>query len=179
LNISIDSGGYEGNSKYENRNSKTGLTRAAGIMEHMNQWLLIVAVLLAAGCDEPSPMPPATLEGAWTGQGVFRASAGEAQVSAQLELQSDGSYRLLLLEPAILALTGPEEGRWSRQDQTITLTPTPLEPVEDETSESVFRQLRRGSVPTAKTLSVAEDLRELRLRDGPMTLTFTFSPPPR
>ncbi len=150
-------------------------------------WMWPLAIALAAmltGCDGSVSSPPTRLEGAWLGAGIFRAGAGNADVTAQLELLSDGTYRMLILKPAILAMTGPETGAWSRDGQTLTLTPgaapaTATE-AEDEAhaSAGVFQKLRSGSSAggRTKTLTIAGNLSDLRLVDGPLELTFTPNP---
>ncbi len=159
-------------------------TATHGIRGTLGVLLAAALALALAGCDRSSAKLPATLEGAWIGDGTFRASVGEAEVQAQLELLSDGSYRFLVLKPAILALTGLERGTWSRNGPTLTLTPAPPPPPAADDSApkpegSVFQQLRKGSAAASKppkTLTIADDLRDLRFDDGKLALTFTPNP---
>ncbi|MEX0794569.1 MAG: hypothetical protein WD045_15645 [Pirellulaceae bacterium] len=164
--------------------------------------ILLLGALLGivlCGCGVgTAPTAPATLEGAWLGKGLFHAGAGDAEVTAQLELLSDGSYRYLILKPSILALTGMEEGAWQREGQTLTLAPgaKPNESAdadaagEAETEEielgpdgkpklsSVFGALRKTNVQNAtppRTLTVADDLSHLTFDDGKLELTFTYN----
>lgn len=128
------------------------------------------------GCDRSSASaPPTTIEGAWLGDGEFRASRGTMAVKAQLELLSDGSYRYLILEPAILMLTGVETGTWTRDAQTLTLTPGVFE--RDE-SGSVFQHLRDSSPDASRPprdLTIATNLADLRFRDSQLDLTFRYN----
>ncbi|MEX0653712.1 MAG: hypothetical protein WD534_06485 [Phycisphaeraceae bacterium] len=153
--------------------SHRSATRRARSRCGMLLTLLLAGLLI--GCDR-SPAPPTTLEGAWLGEGEFRVSRGSQEVTAQLELLSDGSYRFLVLEPSIMALTGTERGVWSREGQTLTLTPGIPE---RDPGGSVFQQLRDDS-PDAdrppKTLVIAVDLADLQFDDGPMHLTFRPNP---
>lgn len=144
---------------------------------------LAVAVLLLAlsaltACND-QPAPPATLHGQWTGQGVFRTQAGNADVKAQLQLNEDNTYQYLILEPAVLALTGPETGTWTRNNNTLTLTPDapPPPPTHDEGNPaptSVFQALRAGSAQRPpQTLTIADNLTTLTQSDSKLQLTFT------
>ena len=139
--------------------------------------MLFAFAFLLAACDNTA-VTPDTLEGAWLGQGTFRTAAGDAQVKAQLELLADGSYRLLILEPAILALTGPETGTWASDEHNLTLTPLATTPQNHTPSpdDPPFQQLRTGSQPTVKSLTIADNLAHLQLRDGPLRLTFKPNP---
>ncbi|MEX0887197.1 MAG: hypothetical protein WD009_12250 [Phycisphaeraceae bacterium] len=144
-------------------------------------FLALVAVGVTA-CDGAWSSAPTTLEGAWLGEGTFHTRAGDADVTIQLELLSDGSYRYLILEPALLAMTGMETGTWARDADRLILTPTPapaIDPADadaDAEAGGVFEALRRGS-PQAdrpdRTLTIADDLADLRFSSGRFNITFT------
>jgi hypothetical protein len=150
---------------------------------------LLVSTVLAvtlAGCENFSSTPK-TLEGAWMGEGAFHSRMGQMDVKAQLELLSDGTYRYLILEPGILTMTGPENGDWQREDQTLTLTPVverPDPPAEsedggEESGKSALQGLQKGfaaSERPQKTLTIADNLSKLEMRDGKIRLTFKPNP---
>lgn len=164
----------------------------------MRLLMLLVAVGLCGCGGGATAKAPESLEGAWLGKGLFHAGAGDAEVTAQLELLSDGSYRYLILKPSILALTGLEEGAWQREGQTLTLSPG-VEPKgadnseasgEAETEEielgpdgkpklsSVFGALRNTNGQNARpprTLTVAEDRSQLTFDDGKLEITYTYN----
>jgi len=146
--------------------------------------MLVGWLLLTAGCDGmSSPALPTTLEGAWLGEGQFNTRAGSMDVKAQLELLSDGTYRYLILEPGVLAMMGDERGRWSRQGQTLTLTPgsaaAPPQTPTATPNDSVVERLRQSGAASprpAKQLEIAGDLSDLRFDDGKLEITFTPNP---
>ncbi len=142
--------------------------------------VLVLWLLVLVGCDGGSRAAlPTTLEGAWRGAGQFTARGGSLDVTAQLELLSDGSYRLLILEPGVLAMAGAEGGTWSRQGPTLTLTPDPPQGPTATPDDSVFEQLRQSSAASPrppKRLTIASDLADLRMDDGKLALTFTPDP---
>lgn len=161
-------------------------------MNHFSCALVAASVLLVAmligGCgDEPgSKAAPENLVGHWAGEGKFSARAGSMDVKAQLELNADQTYRMLILEPGILALTGPETGEWSRSGSAVTLTPTrppksdhadttvgPIQP-----GDSVLGKLRESSDPEdmpVKQLTLADDRTTLKLNDGKLSITFGYT----
>ncbi len=144
--------------------------------------LLCVGVLLTACDDGASPRgsavaAPTSVEAAWIGEGTFRAQHGTAEVKAQLEVLSDGSYRMLFLEPKMLMLGGAEKGTWQKTGNKLVLTPTeekPTPPAEGE-KPSVMDALRGGSPRElrVKELTVESDFSALSLSDGKMNIRFT------
>lgn len=156
------------------------------------RFLVLLLGIGLCGCGGGSAVP-ATLEGAWLGKGLFHADAGDAEVTAQLELLSDGTYRYLILKPAILALTGLEEGTWHREGQSLTLIPgsaaveEPGDSAEEEIEtnadgkpklSSVFQKLRQTNSQEPqppRTLTIAEDLSHLTFDDGKLELTYTYN----
>jgi hypothetical protein len=141
---------------------------------------LVGLLLLLTGCDGGlGSSLPTTLEGAWLGEGQYSTRAGSMDVKAQLELLSDGTYRFLILEPGVLAMMGGEQGQWSRQGQTLTLTPAPPKTPSATPDDSVFEQLRQSSAASPrppKQLTVAGNLADLRLDEGKLAITFTPNP---
>ena len=155
--------------------------------------LLTIAVttLLAAGCDDASApgadasaaaAAPTSVHGAWLGEGTFNAEAGTTEVTAQLELLSDGTYRFMILQPRVLALAGAEKGQWTTQGSTLHLKPDEEKPAtpNPQTGEkpSVMDVLRSSSPRELreKDLSVANDFSSLTLDDGKMQLRFRPNP---
>lgn len=141
-------------------------------------------MLPLAGCgDGGAATGPATLHGAWLGEGTFSARGRSVAVKAQLEILPDGRYRFLILEPAMLMLAGVEEGTWSRDEVTLALTPgteaEPAEPDAEDAEPSVARMLRPSNAQSvrAKSLAIGDDLSELLLDDHPLTLRFTPNAP--
>lgn len=137
---------------------------------------LAVVLISIPACSKPGRTP--ALEGAWLGEGEFSASAGSVTVKAQLEILKDGTYRYLILEPRILALTGAESGTWSRDGQSLVLQPVNEKAEATETGTSVFGKLRESSPQDlrVKKMSIAGDLGSLTLSDGPMDIVFQPNP---
>ena len=129
--------------------------------------ILLATCLAVLSCGKPP-----TLEGAWLGEGTYSVSIGSKPVKAQLEILKDGSYRYLILEPGILALTGVEKGSWKREGTTLVLKPG--EPAPPEEDSSVLGALRRGSPKELriKKLQISEDLKSLQQLDGALELEF-------
>lgn len=138
---------------------------------------LAVVFISIPACSKPG-RPPA-LEGAWLGEGEFSASAGSVTVKTQLEILKDGTYRYLILEPRILALTGAESGTWSRDGQSLLLQPVNEKAEATETGTSASGKLRESSpldLTESQKISIAGDLGSLNLSDGPMDIVFQTNP---
>ncbi|MCC5877943.1 MAG: hypothetical protein JJU11_17130 [Candidatus Sumerlaeia bacterium] len=129
--------------------------------------------LLGQGCSQGNE-GPGTLHGAWLGEGVFSSPYGQMDVKAQLELLGDNSYRFLVLEPPVLMMAGVEKGDWIFDGDSLELNPQeePGEEVGDQSASplQVLRSAPKNFRP--KTLSVSPSLKELRLLDDQMDLTF-------
>ncbi len=134
---------------------------------------LPVVLFLLVSCDRQSARD--TVIGAWLGEGTFSTRAGAADIQAQLEILSDGSYRFLIIKPTVLAMTGMETGSWTLDADQLILQPT-AEQADPEADEkgSVLQQIRRASPAKLriKSLQVTADFSVLELSDGPMQVTF-------
>lgn len=126
-------------------------------------------LMVLGGCQSSPSIAEAGIPGAYTGTGSFSASAGTAKVKAQLELDSDGVYRLLYLEPAPLALFGVEEGTWSEEGSGIVLTPQVKEASADD---GVFAKLSAASSKSAEPKSLTIEGSELAWSDAKLNLRF-------
>lgn len=134
--------------------------------------LFCLAVLTACGSREEKA---SSVHGAWLGEGVFTSPHGTMAMRAQLELLSDGSYRMLVLDPPVLMIFGMEKGSWSHQDGSLHLNPIEEEVPENLDTESTSPIRLLQSAPRnfqPKTLTTNRGLSRLSLDDGPMKLEF-------
>lgn len=147
---------------------------------------IIAVMLVFAGCsgaqNDAAPSAPSQAMSTnpsaiqYFGQGEFRARQGSIAVRARLELLPGDRYRFLILEPAMLAMTGVEEGVVERTAQGVILRPETTPPNPEANTQgggSVFQSLREGSPGRVKTLTTQDNGASYQLADEGMHLRFT------
>lgn len=125
---------------------------------------LIFMVILAA-CNN-TRQPTGSIEGAWLGKGDFNTGLGSQEVTAQLEILSDGTYRAMILKPSVLALMGMEKGNWSVTGDQLHLSPVKAPPPAKPSLLNAPKDF------PAKTYTV-ESLSKITFNDGKMDIVYT------
>jgi hypothetical protein len=139
-------------------------------------WLIAVVAafaLVLVGCGEKTQTE--TREGvtAYLGNGTFNSRHGQVDVVAQLELYDEGTYMLLFLEPAPLAMMGQEQGVWQEDQGSVYLQPKKMEVgANDSVLDRMSAANSENREPKTLEGSVGDTLVQ---RDPKMTLTYEIN----
>jgi len=132
--------------------------------------LVAIASLTSFGCKSTKASDPAALTGtsvvgSYVGKGEFSSGGRSLPLEATVHIREDGTYELM----TTLSLFGKEQGNWTIQDRTLTLTyvEVPADPI--DRSAQLGNAMKRSIPP--RNWTVSEDFSQLSLNDGPMTIT--------
>ncbi|MFW5697532.1 MAG: hypothetical protein ACOCX1_03115 [Fimbriimonadaceae bacterium] len=137
----------------------------------------VLAALVMAfgliGCGKETQTEAREGVTAYLGNGTFNSRHGQMDVVAQLELYDEGTYMLLFLEPAPLAMMGSEQGVWQEQQGAVYLQPKKMEAGADA---SLFDQMSAANSENREPKTLEGTVGgTLVQRDPKMTLTYEIN----